>query len=297
MKKIITSYLFLLLILMLPIQSWAADEYIKGIYITQPTLESTKTITKLIERAKQVGINTFIVDIEWKSKIFEKNIKLLSENNIHYVARLVMFPHGGVQSLITSQTYWTKRYELAEYAVSNGAETIQLDYIRYDTKQGKNPEHAKNILKVIQYFRENLNKTNTKLQLALFGETSFGPSMYIGQDVKAFYTSIDSIAPMVYPSHYFPYAYHSQRPYETIHDSLLAMQGQFNNEVPFQLYPYIEMYNVRYNIPAGQKRIDYIYKQMKAVQDSNVNGWYAWSAKNRYEYLFKALEQYKNELP
>jgi len=295
MKKITSFSLFLLLMLILPIQSWA-EEYIRGIYITQPMMESTKKITKIIERAKQVGINTFIVDIEWKSKIFEKNIQLLSENNIHYVARLVVFPHGGVESQITSETYWQKRYELAAYAVKNGAETIQLDYIRYDTNQGNNPNHAKNILKVIQYFRENLNKTNTKLQLALFGETSFGPSVHIGQDVKEFYSSIDSIAPMVYPSHYFPYAFHSQRPYETIYDSLTAMQGQFNNELPFQLYPYIEMYNVRYNIPAGQSRINYIFKQIKAVQDSNANGWYAWSAKNRYEYLFQTLEQYKSQL-
>ncbi len=284
----------MVLLLLFPIEG--LSEFIRGIYITQPTMESTKNINHIIKRAKETGINTFVVDVERVSKSYATNTQLLQQNNIHYIARLVVFPKGGTQAQISSEAYWEKKYVLAAYAASLGAEMIQLDYIRYNTKRVKSQENAKNILKVIEYFRQKLSQSNTKLQVAVFGEVSFGPSMVIGQDVKEFYSSIDSVAPMVYPSHYFPYVYHSKRPYETIYTSLTTLRGQFNNVLPFKLYPYIEVSNVRYRIGSATNKMIYIFNQIKAVQDSGADGWYAWSPQNKYNNLFNALEYYKKEL-
>src|SRR3990167_1787240 len=76
---------------------------IKGIYITQSTLENTAYLSYLIERAKAVGIDTFVVDLNRPSKKYRTNIGLLKQNNITYVARIVIFPNGGTPAEVTSE--------------------------------------------------------------------------------------------------------------------------------------------------------------------------------------------------
>ncbi len=66
-----TITVLLLLILCLP---WASA-YQRGIYLTQSTVENLNKLTYLINRSKQVGINTFIVDYKRPSKRYSKNIQ------------------------------------------------------------------------------------------------------------------------------------------------------------------------------------------------------------------------------
>lgn len=278
-----------LILLLLPYLSYG--DYIRGIYLTQYTFENTKTLNSLIKNAKEANINTFVVDMEFLSKRYDKNIQLLKDNNIRYVARVAIFPQGGTYDQVTSEKYWASKQELIKQAVALGAAEVQLDYIRYTTDRKQSDENAKDILKVINWFHQQLKGTKSELQIAVFGEACTIPSRAIGQNIQVFSQSIESMSPMVYPSHYYPFVFHSLRPYETIHESLLNCKAQFNNHVPFRLVPYIEIFNVRYHIPET-KRTEYIYKEIKAVQDSNVDGWYAWSPNSKYEYLFKMLQAY-----
>jgi hypothetical protein len=101
---------------------------------------------------------------------------------------------------------------------------------------------------------------------------------------------------MVYPSHYEPYLEHATKPYEIIYDSLQALKAQFDNKPPVKLYAYIELSNYRYPL-SGEKRLAYIAAQIKAVKDAGIDGWYAWSAHNQYDYLFRLLEDYQNQVP
>ena len=126
----------------------------------------------------------------------------------------------------------------------------------------------------------------------MFGIASFGPELHIGQDLKLLSKSVDALCPMVYPSHFDPYLHHSEHPYETIYDSMASIKDQFNNKVNFKLYPYIEMSNYRYPL-SKDKKLAYIKAQIKAVEDSNVDGWYAWSASNYYDNLFKVMQTTK----
>jgi len=93
---------------------------VKGIYISQATLEDRKYLEYLIARSKQVGINTFIIDLNRVSNKYEKNILLVKNAGIQYVARIVVFPFGSEMS----------RYRLVEAALTLGADDIQLDHIR-----------------------------------------------------------------------------------------------------------------------------------------------------------------------
>lgn len=263
----------------------------KGIYITQATIEDTKYFTYLINRAKKAGISTFVVDLEIPSKRYEQNIALLKQNNIQYIARIIMFPGGGTREQITSQPYLEKKYRLVKTALGYGAQQIQLDYIRFNTKQAASSENAVMIHKIIQSFKNRLATEKVPLQIDVFGISSFGEEKHIGQNIQLFAPSVDAICPMVYPSHYQPFAYHFARPYKTVYDSLVSIKEQFDDKLPFKLIPYIELSNYHYPL-AHEKKLKYIYAQIQAVQDAGADGWYAWSAQNKYDSLFAVLERY-----
>lgn len=258
----------------------------RGIYITQSTLENTKRISQLIRRSKNVGINTFIIDCKRKSARYARNIHLVKKAGIKYVVRIVVFPGGGSHAQVNSKRIWAKRLSLAQYATRLGADEVQLDYIRYSVR-ARGSRKVANVHRVIQYFQKNLS---VPLQIAVFGEASFGRSRGIGQDLNVFANSVDVVNPMVYPSHYKPYRYHSNRPHQTIYRSLQSLKALFSGRLPFRLVPYIEVSNFRYPM-TSHRRVVYIRKQIKATRDAGADGWYAWSPRNKYDYLFRALEK------
>lgn len=284
----------LAIILTLFTLSSLAAERVRGIYITQTTLETTPTITYLIDRSKASGINTFVIDFDRPSNLTNKNIQLVHNAGIKYVARIVIFPDGGTPEQVRSEEYWEKKYRLVQEAIALGANAIQLDYIRYKPSQPPSEQNAKDIYRVISWFKEKLAPQGVDLQIDVFGIASFGSSRYIGQDIRVFANTIDALCPMVYPSHYEPYQYHSQRPYQTVYTSLSAISRQMDDNLPFKLIPFIEMYNFRYPVAVNDKP-KYIYAEIKATEDAGTDGWYAWSANNKYDSLFETLKQYQVE--
>lgn len=269
--------------------------WVKGIYLTQPTAENSRKIRNFIHAAKSYGINTFVIDCYRNSRAYRNNIRLVKQNHIRYVARIVVFPHGGTKSQVLSPKYWARKYRLAALAVKLGANEIQLDYIRYRPSQRASSQNARDIYQVIKWFKQKLNAQNIPLQIDIFGVASFGHSKNIGHNVKLFAHVVDAMCPMVYPSHYEPYRKHAKIPYQTVADSLRALRAQFNYNPPFRIYPYIELYNYRYYLSYKQ-RLNYIYQQLRAVQDNHTNGWFAWNPNNNYNILFRVLQIYKQKL-
>ncbi len=266
---------------------------VKGIYLTQYTAMNTTYLHQLLKNAKAAGIDTFVVDFEFPSRIYRDNIALIKEAGIQYVARITMFPGGGTAAQIRNPDIWQRKYELVKQAVDMGANAIQLDYIRYNTKQKGSPENAKDIMKIISWYKGKLAAQNIPLQIDVFGETSFGESKYIGQNAQLFAETVDVLCPMVYPSHYSPHQEHYKKPYETVHYSLQRIQKQFGENSPVKVIAYIELSNYHYPNMSRDQKQTYIKAQLQAVKDANVEGWYAWSAHNRYDNLFKVLQNDK----
>jgi len=287
------KYLGIALLLGLLFQATSTFAQVKGIYLTQASLENTTYLNYLIKRAKASGIDTFVVDLEIPSKRYRDNIALLKENNINYVARIVIFPDGGTAERVNNPDYWQRKYKLVKLAVDWGANQIQLDYIRYNTKQKASSENAKKIQTIIQWYKDKLTAQNIPLQVDVFGVASFGESKNIGQNIKLFSQSVDAVCPMVYPSHYTPFAEHYRTPYETVYDSLSSIQDQFDDKMPIKMYAYIELSNYHYPAMSRAKKIAYIKAQLKAVHAAGADGWYAWSPHNRYDNLFNILEDQK----
>jgi hypothetical protein len=278
---------------MLP-QAYAWD---KGIYLTQYTLEKTDKLKHFIEEAKATGINTFVVDREYKSSHYAKNIAMLKEAGFKVVARVIVFPDGGKPEHVLSEAYWAQRYAQMDAAIKAGVDAIQLDYIRYSSKMPANPKHAHDIYKIIKYYKEKLAARNIPMQIDIFGEVSYYPSMHIGQDIQLFADSVDSVNPMVYPSHFWPYEKYSVEPYKTVNNSLNALAEQFEDKPPFKIHAFIEGTNYHYlkKTTDAQKQ-KYLLAEIRAVEDAkNAAGWYVWSANNQYDNLFAVLRNNKTK--
>lgn len=268
---------------------YAANEWVKGIYITEGTMNNSATLKNLISKAKAAGINTFVVDYKIGGSNYAKNIKLVLQAGLKYVARIVVFPDGGTNAQVLSPDYWAKIYSYADRAIKLGASRIQLDYIRYKPSQRPSARNAQNIYQIIKWFKNKLDARGIPLEIDVFGVSAFGDSVYIGQSLTLFADSVDAVCPMLYPSHFEPYQKYAKMPYFAVHSSVNALRQQFYGNVPFKIYVYIETYNYRYRMSDSAK-LDYIEKQIQAVEDSRADGFYVWNPFNKYDNLFTVLK-------
>ena len=266
---------------------------IQGIYLQQNTALTPKRLDHLINNSLQAGVNTMVVDLDWPSNGYKKAIERIQQHGIQYVPRITMFPHGGKHEQIVNKEYWEERWKLANYAIQLGAKDVQLDYIRYSSKTDASPDNAINVREVLRFFKKRINEHGARLQIDVFGEVAFGPSLHIGQDMGLFAPEIDAVCPMVYPSHYEPYEEHVQLPFETVYDSLVALKRQMG-ETQVPVLAYIELSNHRFKLTPAE-RVSYIRAQLRAVREANAEGWLAWSAGNRYDLLFEILRQFKGD--
>lgn len=266
----------------------SAIAFSHGIYITQSTAQNKAKLTYLINQAKKFGIDTFIIDINIPSKIYAANVKEVVQQGIHYVARVVIFPHGGSHEHVTDKAIWAKRLALAKYAVGLGASAIQLDYMRYRAEYPANPEKAQYVTQVAKYFKHQLTSDKVDLQIDIFGIATHKPAHTIGQDVSLLAHYVNAFCPMVYPSHYEPFMHHAVRPYETVFNAITGLKKQLHNYPTVSIYTYIELYNYRYKL-TPDARLKYIAAQIKAAKDAGSSGWYVWSPNNHYGPLFQVL--------
>ncbi len=282
-KSILIS---ILLFFCLPLSSLAG---VKGIYLTQLTTQDRDNVAYLVKNAKEVGIDTFVIDYANPNPHYTNNVRYVKQNGLRYVARVVIFPGGATPNQVESKAYLAERLARIKEAIALGADEIQIDYIRYKPTQPPSEKNAEKIAGVIQYFRDNI-PDDIPLQIDVFGISSFKPSIYIGQDIRLIAQIVDAINPMVYPSHYDPYLEHAHTPYKTIYESLIALKKQIPPEevADTRIHAYIELFNYRYPMSIPQRK-EYIRAEMKAVADADIDGWYAWSAGNHYDILFDVL--------
>lgn len=267
----------------------------KGIYLTQYMLEKPDKLDYLLREAKAADINTFVIDHEYYSSHYAPAIAKVKAAGIKDVTRIVVFSDGGNDKQIHSQDYWEKKFKLADDAIKAGADAVQLDYIRYSSKVPANPQHAKDVYQIIKWFKAKINAEHVPMEIDIFGEVSYYPSMHIGQDIKMFADSVDGVNPMVYPSHFWPYQKYSAEPYKTINNSLNALLAQFNGNAPFKVHAFIEAANFHYvKKTSNAEKQKYLLQEIRAVEDAKgVSGWYVWSANNVYDNLFQVLKNNK----
>ena len=275
----------------------SAQAWDKGIYLTQYMLENPAKLDYLLRESKATGINTFVIDHEYYSSHYAKAIAKVKAAGIKDVVRIVVFSDGGNSKQIHSQAHWEEKYKLIDDAIKAGADAVQLDYIRYSSKAPADPQHAKDVYQIIKWFKTKISAEHVPMEIDIFGEVSYYPSMHIGQNIKMFSDSVDGVNPMVYPSHFWPYQKYSAEPYKTINNSLNALERQFNNSPPFRVHAFIEAANFHYiKKTSNEQKQKYLLQEIRAVEDAkNVSGWYVWSANNVYDNLFQVLKNNKTK--
>jgi hypothetical protein len=266
---------------------------VRGIYLQQLTVQDEQRLPELIDRAKAVGLNTFVVDLWRRSPDYEKAVASLQKAGLRYVPRITIFPDGARPDQIDNRQLLEKRWRLVDYALGLGAKDIQLDYIRFSSRNPSSTENSSKVLGVLRFFRERIQKRGARLQIDVFGEVSYAPSLRIGQDMRVFAPTLDAVCPMLYPSHFEPYRETAKAPYETVHGAILALERQ-TKSTPLPIYPWIEHFNYRHRMTEAE-RAAYFEAQLEAVLDSSAQGFYVWSVGNFYDIPFAVLERRAQE--
>ena len=274
--------------------AWATfspADTIRGIYVNQRTVENPQRLATIIGRSTSVGINTFIIDLHSVTASYRQGIEAIHDAGIDFTVRVVVFPHGANSEQIRDRSIWKKRLANAKKAIALGATEVQLDYIRYSSRQPPSARNADDVLQVVSWFKTRLERRGIPLQIAVFGQASFAPVQTIGQNLPLLAQKVDSISPMLYPSHFFPFDVHSENPYRTVLQSLLGLKKQFGSAIPVSVVPYVEVYNFRFPMSDRERR-DYIADQIRATTDFGADGFIAWSVGNKYDFLFEALDDH-----
>jgi hypothetical protein len=266
---------------------------VKGIYVQQLTAQDPGRLRELIDKSKKAGFNTFVVDLWRRSPKYVEAVETIKSAGLNYVPRVTIFPDGARSEQIDDRGLLEHRGRLLDYAIKLGATDVQIDYIRFSSRNRPSPENSGKVRDVIRFFRDRVQRRGARLQIDVFGEVSYGPSLRIGQDMRVFAPELDAVCPMLYPSHFEPYEETATKPYETVHGAIVALERQIQQS-PIPIYPYIEHFNYRYKM-TDEERAAYFEAQLEAVLNTSAQGFYVWSVGNFYDIPFAVLERRARE--
>ena len=283
--KIIHSLAIITLMLFISSEAFSWEQ---GIYLGESRFYSTKRLNKLIALADLKHIDTFVIDFTKQKKSTSNILNELHQHGIRAVARIVVFPGGASRKQVVSKRYMQAKYNQIVAASLLDFDAIQLDYIRYSVRNNYSPQNVHDIAAIVHHAYTLVHPMRKKLQIDIFGEAAERPSRTIGQDVALLAPSVNTICPMVYPSHYHPHEYHTARPYQTVYRSISALKKQLKDYPDVRIIAYLELSNFRKRMSTKAK-INYIHEQIKGAHDAGADGWYAWSAGNKYNILYRAM--------
>lgn len=249
----------------------------------------------------------------------------LKEHDIYTIARVVCFkdpcfaeahpeytiknPDGSILT-DSSGVAWINPYEKAtwEYIIDVavkaselGFDEIQFDYVRFpagpaaqaadygvDTQVYTKKQVISDFL---SYAAEKLHEKNIILGADVFGTVieSNVDAEIIGQDYREIGGIVDTICPMVYPSHYqngaFGLSVPDAYPYETVYEAMKDSKeelGILEETERAVVRPWLQSFTASWvagHIPYGGEEIR---KQIQAVYDAGYEEWILWDASNRY---------------
>ena len=280
-----------------------------------------------VNLAEEIGANSRPVTSD-----LAKMIHYLHEREIHVGVRLVLFhdqllaeqkPELALRDAVTGNPLlengvlaWVdpslpvvQDYNLAiaRELAEMGVDEIQFDYIRFPTKEdvqyGESVPYGKPIprYKIISDFlaraRRELAVHQVLLSIDVFGIIAWGRPKDIemtGQKIEDLARQCDVISPMIYPSHFHnPFrgiADPGERPYLLVSETCKRFSRLMKNSQT-TLRPWIQAF------PLGTDHFDqeYVFEQLKALDESQVRGWLLWSAGNKYDVAWKALAEHKDD--
>lgn len=204
---------------------------------------------------------------------------------------------------------WDYIIDLADEAIDMGVDEIQFDYVRFPTGSSTTgaepyygaeedlvPKRFEVIDRFLQTARRKIqDPTGVPVSADIFGiSVSSSLDGYImGQDwATVGFTQVDSVCPMLYPSHYAPgtilngheHEFPDKEPYSVVYNALLIGSQYHNLDGYSTVRPYIQAFTAYY-IGEGKYAIyDYetINEQIKGLQDAGLSEFILWNATREY---------------
>lgn len=313
----------------------------KGIYLTGYTAGS-KRFDKLLELAKNTEINAMVIDVKddcgdmtyessvpnvsygngFKIKDIDKLLRILDENDIYPIARIVTFKdpvaadecpeialkrsNGSVwhdrKGIGWLNPYNSKAWEhpvaIAEEAIKKGFAEVQFDYVRFPT-DGKVSEidygdaptemtKAEAINAFLSYANDKLGSLGGYVSADVFGlTTSTVDDMGIGQQWEQITAGVDYICPMVYPSHYikgnYGLANPNAQPYKLIKAAMTdAIEKNEKVAKNGEKPAIIRPWLQSFTLGSPKYGPEHVRAQINATYDVGLSEWILWNAGNYY---------------
>lgn len=203
---------------------------------------------------------------------------------------------------------WDYVIELAEEAIARGVDEIQFDYVRFPTgntttgmepyygEEGTVPSKAECINRFLQTARIRIqDRLGVPISADIFGivVTSSLDGEIIGQDWETVgLTQVDSLCPMIYPSHYalgtmmnhITFEKPDLDPYGVMYNALLIGSEYSNQEGYSVVRPYLQAFTAAYIGRGNYMEYDYeaINDQIRGLQDAGFNEFILWNAGCQY---------------
>ena len=183
---------------------------------------------------------------------------------------------------------WKYNVDVAEQAARLGFDEIQFDYVRFpsdgDISQIRYPGvHTQpmgwTIPAFLKYARSRLHPLGVRLSVDVFG-LSATRDLGIGQFPKRIGPLVDTIYPMVYPSHYVSGEYNiidpDSRPGTTVAYSLRDFREKLLGRKT-KLIPWLQDFSLRRTYTLAD-----VQDQIQAARLEHVNGFMLWNAGGVY---------------
>ncbi|MEK7653810.1 MAG: putative glycoside hydrolase [Patescibacteria group bacterium] len=267
--------------------------------------------------------------VEIRIPQLNKLVKRLHDENIYVIGRISVFqdqrlalarPEIALYSSSTGETWkdrkgltwmdtastevWDYNIAVAKEILSRGFDEANFDYIRFasdgDLNDIKHPIWDEKTLKtrVVKDFFEyvRFKIPDGRLSADLFGLVTVNKDgLGIGQHLEFASPNFDALAPMTYPSHYFPgfigFENPADHPYEIIKYSMDAAVKRMvdlqaaasTTPMTTKLRPWFQDFNLGANYDAEKVRA-----QIKAWEDAVAGhpeldgGWMLWNPSNIY---------------
>jgi hypothetical protein len=211
-----------------------ASHSMNAIVVDVKDVSGTLTYPSDVALAKQLNATQFAT-----VPSIARFIEVAHARNLRVIARIACFhdewvasrrhdlaiqnKHGGAHRGPSGRVDWldpqnqqVRSYllNLVDEVIANGADEVQLDYVRYPTEgifnadfRLQNKTTADVITDFVKTVHEHTHAHNVPLSLDVFGVVAWQheqDTMATGQDLTRLAPFVEALSPMVYPSHFAP---------------------------------------------------------------------------------------------
>lgn len=267
----------------------------------------------LVQRLKEKGIYTIA-----RIQLFSHD-NVLSDARPEWSIRLretgevyADYPGPGIRYAYldpTNQNVWDYNIQLGVEAAQMGFDEVNYDYIRFPDWFGTRAEFAETLLfsepidpvndpdrmfEVLTEFMDKahraVNGAGAKMSIDVFGRVVLGKSLTIAQDIERMGNFTDYIAPMPYPSLWWPGAFDIEDPVSEPFAVLDAANGSGVEQIAGE-YARLRPWLQDHTDPWSYKVVRYgpaeVRAQIEATEKyPEIDGWMLYDSANAYRGAF-----------